>query len=93
MNPIPLLILKPLNSIKNSPLPKLKKRLEGFILDKEKMTFLKDTEYDGKDSVFLDIDRIINEGMAGGNVYEVANLQNIEEAHDFYDETDPNINK
>jgi len=38
-------------------------------LDKEKMTFLKDTEYDGKDSVYLDIDRIINEGMAGGNVY------------------------
>jgi hypothetical protein len=54
---------------------------------------LKDTEYDGKDSVYLDIDRIINEGMAGGNVYEVANLQNIEEAHDFYDETDPNVNK
>ncbi|MEC0273709.1 MULTISPECIES: hypothetical protein [Peribacillus] len=62
-------------------------------MDKEKMTFLKDTDYDGKDSVYLDIDRIINEGMAGGNVYEVANLQNIEEAHDFYDETDPNINK
>ncbi len=28
-----------------------------------------------------------------GNVHEVANLQNIEEAHDFYDETDPNVNK
>ncbi|MBR8645637.1 hypothetical protein KEH51_21375 [[Brevibacterium] frigoritolerans] len=59
----------------------------------KKNDILKDTEYDGKDSVYLDIDRIINEGMAGGNVYEVANLQNIEEAHDFYDETDPNVNK
>jgi hypothetical protein len=62
-------------------------------LDKEKMTFLKDTEYEGKNSAFLDIDRYINEGLAGGNVYSTADLQNIEEAHDFYDETDPNVNK
>ncbi|KWW16958.1 MULTISPECIES: hypothetical protein [Bacillaceae] len=62
-------------------------------MDKEKMTFLKDSEYDGRDSAFLDIDRYINEGLAGGNVYEAADLRNIEEAHDFYDETDPNINK
>ncbi|MGE6377571.1 hypothetical protein [Peribacillus muralis] len=62
-------------------------------MDKEKMTFLKDSEYDGRDSAFLDIDRYINEGLAGGNVYEAADLLNIEEAHDLYDETDPNINK
>ncbi|MGE7604186.1 hypothetical protein ACQKL5_17080 [Peribacillus sp. NPDC097675] len=62
-------------------------------MDKEKITFLKDTEYDGKDSAFLDVDRYINEGLAGGNVYEVADTLNIEQAHDFYDETKPNINK
>ncbi|CAH0221400.1 hypothetical protein SRABI96_02420 [Peribacillus sp. Bi96] len=61
-------------------------------MDKEKMTFLKDTEYEGKNSAFLDIDRYINEGLAGGNVYSAADLQNIEEAHDFHDETDPNVN-
>lgn len=71
----------------------IKKAEEGFHLDKEKITFLKDTEYDGKDSVFLDIDRYINEGLAGGNVYEAADTLNIEQAHDFYDETKPNINK
>ena len=32
-------------------------------------TFLKDSEFEKRDSVYLDIDRIINEGMAGGNVY------------------------
>ena len=32
---------------------------------KEKYTFLKDTEYEGKDTAYLDVDRIINEGMAG----------------------------
>ena len=62
-------------------------------MDREKKTFLKDTENDGKDSVFLDIDRYINEGLAGGNVYEVDDTLNIEQAHDFHDETKPNINK
>ncbi|MFB5282695.1 hypothetical protein [Peribacillus sp. Hz7] len=60
--------------------------------DKEKYTFLKDSEYDKKDSVYLDVDRIINEGMAGGNVYTSGNNQNIEEAHEFYDEAPPNVN-
>ena len=48
-------------------------------MDKKKATytFLKDTTYESKDSVYLDIDRIINEGMAGGNVYSVGSYQNI----------------
>ena len=64
-------------------------------MDKKKATytFLKDTAYENKDSVYLDIDRIINEGMAGGNVYSVGNYQNIEEAHDFFDEAPPNVNQ
>lgn len=60
---------------------------------KETYTFLKDTDYGNKDSTYLDIDRIINEGMAGGNVYSVGQYQNIEEAHDFFDETPPNVNQ
>ncbi|MDQ0217634.1 hypothetical protein ELQ35_06150 [Peribacillus cavernae] len=61
---------------------------------KEKDKFLKDTVYEGKDSVFLDVDRIINEGMAGGNVYQAANDRlNIEEAHEFADEAPPQENE
>ncbi|MBA9025294.1 MULTISPECIES: hypothetical protein [Bacillaceae] len=58
---------------------------------KEKFTFLKDTEYEGKDSAYFDVDRIINEGMAGGNVYQSGSKQNIEETHDFNDEDPPNV--
>ncbi len=61
--------------------------------NKENYTFLKDSEFEKKDSTYLDIDRIINEGLAGGNVYSVGELQNIEEAHDFSDESPPNINQ
>lgn len=62
-------------------------------MDKKKETysFLQDTQYENKDSVYLDIDRIINEGMAGGNVYTAGNSQNIEEALDFIDEDPPNV--
>ncbi|CAH0344354.1 hypothetical protein [Bacillus sp. CECT 9360] len=57
---------------------------------KEKDKFLKDRLYEGKDSVYLDVDRIINEGMAGGNVYQTKNgRQNIEEAHELTDEAPP----
>lgn len=59
---------------------------------KQKHTFLKDTEYDGKNMVYLDIDRIINEGMAGGTVFTAGDTQNIEEARDLHDETPPNDN-
>ncbi len=61
--------------------------------EKETYTFLKDSEFEKRDSVYLDIDRIINEGMAGGNVYSSGGFQNIEEAHDFFDESPPNVNQ
>lgn len=59
----------------------------------EDYTFLEDSDHGKKDSVYLDIDRIINEGMAGGNVYKAGNYQNIEEAHDLVEETPPNVNQ
>lgn len=61
--------------------------------NKENFSFLKDSEFEKKDATYLDIDRIINEGLAGGNVYSVGELQNIEEAHDFLDESPPNVNQ
>lgn len=61
-------------------------------MDKKKETysFLQDTQYENKHSAYLDIDRIINEGMAGGNVYTAGNSQNIEESLDFTAEDPPN---
>jgi hypothetical protein len=49
-----------------------------------------DLQYEGKDKVFLDVDRFINEGMAGGTVHRFHNQTNIEEAHEFEEEEPPN---
>lgn len=54
---------------------------------KEKVT--KDLLYEGKDEVFLDVDRFINEGMAGGTVHRKHDSTNIEEARDFVEEEPP----
>lgn len=61
-------------------------------INKETYTFLPDTNAENKDAAYLDIDRMINEGMAGGNVYSAGNHQNIEETHDMDNETPPNVN-
>lgn len=51
----------------------------------------KDLQYEGKDEVFMDVDRFINEGMAGGSVYRIHDQTNIEEARDFEEEEPPNV--
>ncbi|MED1470294.1 hypothetical protein [Bacillus salipaludis] len=48
-----------------------------------------DLEYEGRDQVFLDIDRIINEGMSGGSVHARYDSTNIEEARDLKEEEPP----
>jgi hypothetical protein len=48
-----------------------------------------DSHYEGKDKVFLDVDRMINEGMSGGSVHMRAESTNIEEARDLYEEDPP----
>lgn len=53
--------------------------------------FKEDTQFEGKDKVFLDVDRMINEGMAGGSVHYRDELTNIEEARDLVPEEPPNI--
>lgn len=48
-----------------------------------------DSLYEGRDELFMDIDRMINEGLAGGNVHSRYNMTNIEEARDLEEEEPP----
>ena len=45
--------------------------------------------YEGRDTVYLDIDRMINEGMSGGSVHARHDTTNIEEARDLVEEQPP----
>lgn len=56
-------------------------------MNKEK--FIKDTYHEGKDKVFLDIDRMINEGLSGGSVHMREEQTNIEEARELNKEEMP----
>lgn len=51
-----------------------------------------DLFYEGKDKVYLDIDRMINEGMSGGSVHARNDTTNIEEARDLIEEEPPYTN-
>lgn len=55
----------------------------------DKKNFKEDSHYEGKDKVFLDIDRIINEGLSGGSVHMREDSTNIEEARDLHEEAPP----
>jgi hypothetical protein len=48
--------------------------------------------YEGREEYYMDIDRFINEGMAGGSVFERDNYTNIEEARELTKEEPPNVN-
>lgn len=52
--------------------------------------FAEDMQNEGRDEVYLDVDRMINEGMAGGTVHRLDSSTNIEESRDFYPEDPPN---
>ena len=45
--------------------------------------------YEGRDKLFMDVDRMINEGMSGGSVHSRHDTTNIEEAHEFHQEQQP----
>ncbi|MCL6586839.1 MAG: hypothetical protein K6T72_10070 [Anoxybacillus sp.] len=49
----------------------------------------KDSCHEGRDKYFMDIDRMINEGMAGGYVHARNDATNIEEARDLVEEEPP----
>ncbi|MEC1524094.1 hypothetical protein P9D43_19010 [Neobacillus niacini] len=48
-----------------------------------------DLQYEGKDKVYLDIDRMINEGLSGGSVHARHDTANIEEARNLTEEEPP----
>jgi hypothetical protein len=48
-----------------------------------------DSYYEGRDKAFMDVDRMINEGMGGGTVHMRQNYTNIEEARDLEVEEPP----
>ena len=49
----------------------------------------KDLQFEGKDKVYLDIDRMINEGLSGGSVHSRHDTTNIEEARNLHEEEPP----
>lgn len=48
-----------------------------------------DLLYEGKDKTYLDVDRMINEGMSGGSVHARHDATNIEEARELVEEEPP----
>lgn len=52
----------------------------------------KGSKFEGREKAFMDVDRMINEGLAGGLVHEANNNKNIEEARDLTHEVPPNQN-
>ncbi len=48
-----------------------------------------DLLYEGRDKIFLDEDRIINEGLSGGSVHARHDTANIEEARELEKEQPP----
>ncbi len=49
----------------------------------------KDLLHEGREHVYLDIDRMINEGMSGGSVHMREGYTNIEEARELHKEEPP----
>ncbi|MFD0829197.1 hypothetical protein ACT8ZR_26865 [Neobacillus sp. M.A.Huq-85] len=56
--------------------------------DKDNVTNT-DLEFEGRDKAYLDIDRMMNEGMSGGSVHARYDSTNIEEARDLVEEAPP----
>jgi hypothetical protein len=52
----------------------------------------KEKSYEGKDELYLDIDRMINEGMAGGTVADHEDLRQIGYDTNISAQEDPPIN-
>ena len=48
-----------------------------------------DSCHEGRDKAYMDVDRMINEGMSGGSVHMRYNAINIEEARDLVEEEPP----
>lgn len=55
---------------------------------KDKVTDL-GSAYEGRDKAYMDVDRMINEGMSGGSVHSREDTTNIEEARELHKEQPP----
>ncbi|MFK9094178.1 hypothetical protein [Bacillus salipaludis] len=55
---------------------------------KEKLTN-EGSAFEGREMAYMDIDRMINEGMSGGSVHARHDTTNIEEARDLVEEQPP----
>jgi hypothetical protein len=51
-----------------------------------------DLNYEGKEKAYVDVDRMINEGLSGGSVHMREDSTNIEETIDLPEEEPPNHN-
>jgi hypothetical protein len=60
------------------------------LTEKKKNQTRKEPSYEGRDEYFMDVDRFINEGMAGGSVFSRDKYTNIEEVRDLKKEAKPN---
>lgn len=58
-------------------------------MSKKNKNIKEDLQYEGKDVAYLDVDRMINEGMSGGSVHMREDTTNIEEARDLGQEEPP----
>jgi hypothetical protein len=65
------------------------KKQGGNIMIERNEQERQDAQYEGRDEYYLDIDRMINEGMAGGYVHGREDAVNIEEARDLVKEEPP----
>ncbi|MGF2615218.1 hypothetical protein FZC84_09965 [Rossellomorea vietnamensis] len=56
---------------------------------KKAAEFTSDTHYEGKKKAYLDVDRIVNEGLSGGSVHMREESSNIEQSMDLVKEEPP----
>ncbi|WP_246938892.1 hypothetical protein [Bacillus pinisoli] len=56
------------------------------------MKFRDDLKNEGKDIAYLDVDRMINEGLSGGSVHQRGDMANIEPTIDLPKEEPPHSN-
>ncbi|MDE5050882.1 hypothetical protein NDK25_00455 [Niallia taxi] len=52
-----------------------------------------DTGFEGREKAYVDIDRMINEGLSGGKVFRHDSTANIEEARELAEEDPPHVSE
>ncbi len=61
-------------------------------MTKKKTRFKSDLQNEGKEFAYLDVDRMINEGLSGGSVHMREETANIEQTIHLPEEAPPNEN-